>query len=152
MAANIDPVATLPSDVFCFTAWSSSPCRIHGKASLVKISVDRNGKKKGNGKPKSLKRSGEYPLQFGLALAALIHPTGEPSPSPEWGHRFYFFFGFGVFLESHDYHIICWRNIDDRSNGICYSKYYYVLLGLMYRRNYDNPGLSPLVFHHLVAC
>ena len=88
----------LPLDMFASLPGSCSPCRIHGKSALVNITVDSNGRKKVNGKPKSLKRSGEYPLQFGLALAALLHPTGEPEQSPEKGYCMLLFISLFFFL------------------------------------------------------
>ena len=47
------------------------------------------GKKKVNGKSKALKRSGEYPLQFGLAIGALLSPTGPPAPTSDKGSKMF---------------------------------------------------------------
>ena len=45
----------------------------------------KTGVKKVNGKAKALKKSGEYPLQFGLAVASLISPNGQPPSSADRG-------------------------------------------------------------------
>ena len=67
--------------------------RIHGNSKLVEVNVDQSsGVKKVNGKAKQLKRSGEYPLKFGLALAALLAPTDSPSSSLDWGWQNRFMF------------------------------------------------------------
>lgn len=61
-------------------------CRIHGPSQLVDVVIDKStGVKKINGKAKHLKKSGEYPLQFGLAIGALLSPTGPPPASVDWG-------------------------------------------------------------------
>lgn len=45
------------------------------------MTITRKGSKKTiTGKPKLLKKSGEYPLQYGLALAGLF--TSGPRPNP----------------------------------------------------------------------
>ena len=63
MPANLHPVAGL---------FERTLPRIHGSQKLVDVVVDKTtGKKKVNGKSKALKRSGEYPLQFGLAIGFL---------------------------------------------------------------------------------
>ena len=65
-------------------AVSSLLCRIHGKSGLVSVKLDKStGTKKANGKPHALKSSGEYPVQFGLALAALFSPGDLPASSPD---------------------------------------------------------------------
>lgn len=58
--------------------------RIHGKDNkLVDVKVSKDGKKSINGIPKQLRTSANYPVQFGLAVASLIRPYGDPDPSPE---------------------------------------------------------------------
>ena len=53
---------------------------------MVDVVIDTKTKvKKVNGKPKELKKSGEYPLQFGLAVSSLISPDGLPSSSADKG-------------------------------------------------------------------
>ena len=58
--------------------------RIHGKSNLVTIGVSKSGKKVVSGKNRNLKQSAEYPIQFGLAIAALITPRDRPTSLPDW--------------------------------------------------------------------
>lgn len=59
----------------------SEPARIHGRYDLVTVAVDAvTGKKTVTGNMKNLKKSAAYPLQFGLALASIVSPRGEPNP------------------------------------------------------------------------
>lgn len=51
---------------------------------LVKKSINkRSGKVQVTGNKKLLSRSANYPLNFGLAIASLVDPAGEPAASPE---------------------------------------------------------------------
>ena len=81
MPANLHPVAGL---------FELTLPRIHGSQELVDVVVDKTtGKKKVNGKSKALKRSGEYPLQFGLAIGSLLLPTGPPAPTVDKGSKMF---------------------------------------------------------------
>jgi len=50
---------------------------------LVKKSISKTGKRQVTGVPKALRESGSYPIQFGMAIAALLNPFGEPKESTE---------------------------------------------------------------------
>lgn len=60
-------------------------CRNNKADKLVKKSKSRaTGSVQVTGQKKGLQRSGEYPLAFGLAVSALIHPSrAAPSSKPE---------------------------------------------------------------------
>ena len=50
----------------------------------MKITTDRKtGRKVVTGIGSKLRKSAHYPLQFGLMLANLINPHGEPTAAPD---------------------------------------------------------------------
>ena len=53
---------------------------------LVTHSINKKiGKRQVTGNKTNLSKSAEYPVQFGLAVAALIGPHGVPESTPERG-------------------------------------------------------------------
>lgn len=62
---------------------SVSAPRIHGQQKLTHIGVTKNGTKTVTGNSSKLKKSAAYTIEFGLAIANLITPGGDPDPSPE---------------------------------------------------------------------
>ena len=67
-------------------------CRTLSPDKLVKKTISKvTGEVQVTGQKKGLQRSGEYPLEFGLAVSTLIHPSrAGPVSNPERGGGLHF--------------------------------------------------------------